>query len=207
MERLRMLWEKWGYLCVLTACIALIAVTAVLTRPRGEGSVTAPEVTRYAQATPAPKPVAAQPAAQATPQPVRWLMPAAGQIGMPYSPDAAVYNETLGEYAAHAGMDILTDEGEPVRACGDGTVTRVWEDALMGYCIEVTHRGGYVSAYASLYSPGVVEEGTAVSRGQVIGTAGTSACTECAAGPHVHVELRRLSQKLDPAEFFEETLQ
>ena len=207
MERLRMFWDKWGYLCVLTVCIAFVAVTAVLTRPRQTGNVIAPEVTRYAQATPAPKPVAAQPGAQPTQEPARYLMPAAGQVGMPFSPEAVVYNETLGEYATHNGMDILTEAGEAVRACADGTVTRIWQDELLGHCIEITHRGGYISTYASLHSPGVVEEGAAVSRGQVIGTAGTSARAECAAGPHVHAELRRIHQKLDPAEFFEDSLE
>ena len=202
MRRFSAFWEKWGYVCVLALCAALIGTTAALTHPKKEPPA-APEVTRYTVKTPVPTPAAVQAAVQTTLQPQTFLMPCEGEIGMGFSREAAVYNQTLAEYAAHNGTDILAKEGAAVRAMEDGTVTRVWEDALMGHCMEITHRGGYISTYCSMHSPGVAEEGAAVSRGQVIGTAGTSAAIECAEGPHVHVELRRTRKLLDPLEYFE----
>ena len=200
-----MFWERWGYVCVLLFCAALIGTTAVLTRPSQTQPV-APEVTRYVFPTPTPAPAAVQTVVHTTPQAQTFLMPCQGEIGMTFTETPTVYNQTLAEYAAHTGVDILTKEGEPVRAMESGTVTRVWEDVLMGHCMEITHRSGYVSAYCSLHSAGVVAEGTAVSRGQVIGTAGTSAAAECAEGPHVHVELRRTRKRVDPQKFMEESL-
>lgn len=207
MRRFSVFWERWGYVCVLACCAALIGTTAVLTRPP-KAQPEAPQVTRYADAAPSatPAPAAVQAAVQTTPQPLTFLIPCEGSIGMGFSQEATVYNQTLAEYAVHEGVDILAKEGAAVRAMADGTVTRVWLDALMGHCLQITHRSGYISTYCSLYSPGVVQEGTAVSRGQVIGTAGTSALAECAEGPHVHVELRRTRKLMDPESFFEDSL-
>jgi len=204
-RRLKAFWDRWGYVCVLRFCAALIGTTAVLTRPVQTQPV-APEVTRYATPTPAPAPAAVQTVVQATPQAQTFRMPCDGKIGMTYAEAPTVNNQTLAEYTAHTGVDILVEEGAAVRAMESGTVTRVWEDVLMGHCMEITHRGGYISTYASLYSAGVVEEGTAVSRGQVIGTAGTSAAAECAEGPHVHIELRRTRKRVNPQDFFENSL-
>ena len=205
MRKIKAFWERWGYVCVLALCAALIGTTAVLTRPQ-EMQPEAPEVTRYAAAEPTPAPAAVQTVVQSTPETPKYLMPCDGEYGMGFAQEATVYNQTLAEYATHSGVDILTEEGAVVRAMEDGLVTRVWEDALMGHCMEITHRSGYVSTYCSLHSAGVAEEGAAVSRGQIIGTAGTSAAIECAEGPHVHVELRRTRKLLDPAEYLEKTL-
>ena len=205
MRRLTAFWDKWGYACVLGLCAVLIGTTAVLTHPK-KAQPEAPEVTRYADILPAPTPAAVQAAVQSTPQPVTFLMPCEGNVGMDFAPETMVYNQTLAEYAVHKGVDILTAEGAAVRAMEDGTVTRVWEDVLMGHCMQITHRGGYISTYCSLHSSGVVQEGATVSRGQVIGTAGVSAVAECAEGPHVHVELRRTRKLLNPGDYFQKTL-
>lgn len=205
MRRLKIFWERWGYVCVLMFCAALIGTTAVLTRPPQTEPV-APEVTRYAALTPVPTPATVQTVVQTTPQVHTFLMPCEGKIGMTFAEAPTVYNQTLAEYTAHTGVDILAEEGVAVRAMDAGTVTCVWEDVLMGHCMEITHRGGYISTYCSLYSAGMVEAGTAVSRGQIIGMAGTSAAAECAEGPHVHIELRRTRKKVDPQGFFENSL-
>ena len=201
-------WDRFGYLCVLSACLAMVAVTAVWTRPIAEAPQ-APEVTRYAAPTPAPTPqpasvdVTIEPAQTQAP----FVFPCAGQVGMPFAAQTLVYSETLREYRTHEGVDFLGEEGDPVRAAEDGTVTRVWEDPLMGNCIEITHREGYITRYASLATPGLVQEGAKVACGQVLGTMGTSAAIECAEGPHLHFELWQLQEALDPMNFLREDVE
>ena len=131
-------------------------------------------------------------------------LPCEGKTGMVYAPDQLVYQQTLGEYAVHGGVDYLGQEGGVVRAVENGTVTRVWDDALMGRCVEISHRGGYFSLYASLGEEEVVQADEAVSRGQIIGTMGTSAAQECGEGPHLHFELRRLREALDPQKYLKD---
>ena len=201
-------WDRFGYLCVLSACLAMVAVTAVWTRPIAEAPQ-APEVTRYASPTPAPTP---QPASvEVTIEPAQtqapFVFPSAGQVGMPFAVQTLVYSETRREYRTHEGVDFLGEEGDPVRAAEDGTVTRVWEDPLMGNCIEITHREGYITRYASLATPGLVQEGAKVACGQVLGTMGTSAAIECAEGPHLHFELWQLQEALDPMKFLREDVE
>ena len=116
-------WDRFGYLCVLSACLAMVAVTAVWTRPIAE-EPQAPEVTRYASPTPAPTP---QPASvEVTIEPAQtqapFVFPSAGQVGMPFAVQTLVYSETLREYRTHEGVDFLGEEGDPVRAAEDGTV-------------------------------------------------------------------------------------
>ncbi len=60
---------------------------------------------------------------------------------MVYASDRLIYQQTLGEYAVHGGVDYLGQEGGVVRAVENGTVTRVWDDALMGRCVEISHPG------------------------------------------------------------------
>ncbi len=197
-------WDRHGYLCVLSACLLLVAGTALWTRAPEEAAE-APSVTRYASPTPAPTP---QPASvdltiEPAETPAPFVYPCGGEIGMEFAADRLVYNETLGEYRTHEGVDFLGKEGDAVRAAEDGTVTRVWEDPLLGHCIEVTHRDGYITRYASLATAGLVGEGEEVACGQVLGTMGTSAALECGEGPHLHFELRRLQETLDPMKFLQ----
>lgn len=200
-ERIRELWDRFGYACVLTVCIGMIAVTAVWTHwPQPEAQ--APEVTRYTVTTPTPQPVSVGATPEATP--ITFDMPCQGEEGMSFAQDRVLYSKTLGEYTTHDGVDFLGEEGDTVRAIGDGQVTKQWQDELLGYCIEITHRSGYRSVYASLATEGYVSVGEAVSRGQAIGMMGTSAVAECAEGSHLHLELYRLKKLEDPADYLQE---
>lgn len=119
--------------------------------------------------------------------------------------------DTLGAVIAkmrECGAQVTAESaGLRVRAAEDGTVTRVWEDPLMGNCIEITHREGYITRYGSLATPGLVQEGAKVACGQVLGTMGTSAAIECAEGPHLHFELWQLQEALDPMKFLREDVE
>ena len=163
------------------------------------------------QAAPTPAPTPQPASVDVTIEPAQtqapFVFPSAGQVGMPFAAQTLVYSETLREYRTHEGVDFLGEEGDPVRAAEDGTVTRVWEDPLMGNCIEITHREGYITRYASLATPGLVQEGAKVACGQVLGTMGTSAAIECAEGPHLHFELWQLQEALDPMKFLREDVE
>ena len=48
LSKFRAFWGRYGYACVLSACVLMVALTAFFTR-RPQPGPEAPEVTRYAQ--------------------------------------------------------------------------------------------------------------------------------------------------------------
>ena len=204
-SKIRAFWSRYGYACVLSACVLMVALTAFFTR-RPQPEPVAPEVTRYAQTMPSPRDASAAVTPAPVQTPPRFLLPCDGKPGMLFAQDALTYSRTLGEYTTHSGADFLGKEGDAVRAIADGVVTGVSEDPLLGHCIEITHRDGYISTYASLATAGLVQPDESVSRGQIIGTMGVSAASECAEGPHLHIELRRLRKRLDPMDYLTDSL-
>ncbi|HET9984185.1 MAG TPA: M23 family metallopeptidase [Longimicrobiales bacterium] len=102
----------------------------------------------------------------------------------------------LGISRAHTGTDFAAPAGSPVRATGDGTVTFAGEKGGYGTMVELRHRGGYSTRYGHLSSiADGVEEGDRVVQGQVIGFVGS---TGLATGPHLHYEVRKNGEPLDP---------
>ena len=80
------------------------------------------------------------------------------------------------------------DIGDTVVAAASGTVTRVANEGNVSYgrWVEIAHGGGWRTRYAHLSSQSV-HVGQSVSRGQKIGTVGS---TGGSTGPHLHFEER-----------------
>ena len=116
----------------------------------------------------------------------------------------------------HEGIDFPADRGTAVRAASSGTVVRVdrdfvdWDPAseqaaldaaiVLGYTPDETldrirgrqvwidHGRHVVTRYAHLDTVADLRVGETVTRGQVIGTVGSSGFEE--GGPHLHFEIR-----------------
>ena len=129
------------------------------------------------------------------------VSPLNGETVAAFSVDALAYNETLGDWRTHDGIDIAADIGTPVLAACSGTVTAVKEDDLLGTCVTITHDGGYESTYANLQSVPAVGEGQYVSAGQVIGSVGTTSLIEAGSASHLHFAVKRDGMSIDPKEF------
>ena len=129
------------------------------------------------------------------------VSPLNGETVAAFSVDALAYNETLGDWRTHDGIDIAADVGTPVLAACSGTVTSVTEDDLLGTCVTITHDGGYESTYANLQSVPTVGEGQYVSAGQIIGSVGTTSLIEAGSTPHLHFAVKRDGVSIDPKEF------
>ncbi len=99
----------------------------------------------------------------------------------------------------HAGMDFTAKPGTPVYATGDGRVT-FSDYATNGYGMHVVldHGFDYETLYAHL-SKIEVKKGQKVKRGDVIGLVGNSGLS---AGPHLHYEVRKGGEPIDPVNFF-----
>lgn len=129
------------------------------------------------------------------------VAPLNGETVTAFSVDALAYNETLGDWRTHDGIDIAADVGTPVLAACSGTVTAVEEDDLLGTLVRITHDGGYESTYANLQSVPTVGEGQYVSAGQIIGSVGTTSLIEAGSASHLHFAVKHDGASIDPKEF------
>ena len=130
-------------------------------------------------------------------------LPVAGVISKGHDSTIQVWSETMGAYKVHLGIDITTEEGAPVLAAADGTVSKIWDDALMGKCIALDHGDGIFTFYKNLdpvLADGI-EKGKSVKCGDQIGKVGESAIAELADEPHLHVEMTVGGIAVDPADY------
>lgn len=102
-----------------------------------------------------------------------------------------------GEARFHAGIDLEAPLFQPVRAAEAGTVVFSAWNGAHGKQIEVQHDAHWATRY-SHFEVLLARPGTAVKKGQIIGLSGQTGLTT---GPHVHFELRRDGDALDPEVF------
>jgi murein DD-endopeptidase MepM/ murein hydrolase activator NlpD len=108
---------------------------------------------------------------------------------------AARMHPILKRVLPHNGIDYAAPHGAPVMATADGSVGFAGVRGGYGNIVEVQHPNGYSTRYAHL-SRIAVREHQPVRQGDVIGWVGS---TGLATGPHLHFEVRRRGQPVDPA--------
>ena len=144
--------------------------------------------------------------------------------------DATVSNEFNAGRAGHShtGIDYVLNEGDPVYATADGEVSAITRDDSNGLMLTLKHADGYETRYAHLsnvyiyteisfegpnvkvnkvgsistdadHSDLTVTGGGKVYKGQLIGFAGS---TGGATGPHLHFEVRKNGNPIDPSPLF-----
>ena len=94
----------------------------------------------------------------------------------------------------HSGMDIAAPTGTKVSSTGAGTVIRAGNAGGYGNLVGVDHGGGLETRYAHLHEIHV-RVGQKVNAGAELGQVGS---TGRSTGPHLHFEVRRDGQALDP---------
>ncbi len=130
----------------------------------------------------------------------KFVEPIKGEIIREFAPDSLVYSETLKEWITHNGVDIKADKASEVIAVCDGKVSAIKNDPRYGLTIIIEHKDGYKTVYANLLSAEYVVDGEEVTTGQAIGTIGNSANFEIADDYHLHFEVTKDGEYVDPLE-------
>ena len=99
--------------------------------------------------------------------------------------------------AFHSGIDFPAPSGTTVRSAGYGKVSFVGPKSGYGKVVEVSHGAGLLTRYAHL-SAFLVKEGQTVETGTPIAKVGS---TGRSTGPHLHFEVRRKEQAVDPGKY------
>lgn len=102
-----------------------------------------------------------------------------------------------GRIAWHRGIDYAGKEGTAVTAVASGVV--VWAGERYGYgdLVEINHGNGYATRYAHNGSI-AVKLGDVVDKGQTIAAMGS---TGRSTGPHVHFEVLKNGQAINPQNY------
>jgi murein DD-endopeptidase MepM/ murein hydrolase activator NlpD len=99
----------------------------------------------------------------------------------------------------HTGMDFNAAIGTPIYATGDGVVDRADAEAAgYGSHVVINHGFGYQTLYGHM-SKMLVKPGQVVKRGEIIGLVGNSGISS---GPHVHYEVIRNGEKVNPVNYY-----
>ncbi len=98
----------------------------------------------------------------------------------------------------HTGIDFIGKRGQPIYATADGVVSREGPGSGYGIAVMINHGYGYQTVYAHL-SKANVRPGRKVKRGEVIGFMGSSGLSS---GVHLHYEVIKNGQKVNPVHFF-----
>jgi murein DD-endopeptidase MepM/ murein hydrolase activator NlpD len=113
------------------------------------------------------------------------------------SPYGSRVHPIAGSSQFHAGIDLEAPIKTPVFATESGVVTFAEWNGGHGQQIELKHDARWATRYSHL-DVVLVKSGAVVKRGQRIGLVGETGLTT---GPHLHFELRRDGDPLDPEAF------
>jgi murein DD-endopeptidase MepM/ murein hydrolase activator NlpD len=123
-----------------------------------------------------------------------WPLPESVRITSPFGPRE---HPMLGMRRLHAGVDLGTPVGTPVRAVAAGIVRRASSDGVNGSIVVLDHGRGVVTLYCHNDAL-LVHDGQRVQRGQVISHSGN---TGRSTGPHLHYQLDLAGQAVDPLRY------
>ena len=98
----------------------------------------------------------------------------------------------------HPGVDIAGPTGAPVMAAADGEVAYAGQDTTFGNLLILRHQDGWETRYGHNQAL-VVSSGETVRAGQTVGLLGS---TGRSSAPHLHFEVLRDGQSVDPGTFF-----
>ena len=125
-------------------------------------------------------------------------MPVDGEIAKSYGKEKLIYSDTLKEWTTHLGIDIKADKTSVVKASADGSVKSIKNDPRYGLTVVVEHGNGFSSVYSNLLTAEFVVVGETVKAGQTLGTVGNSATFEILDEAHLHFEILKDGNSVDP---------
>lgn len=130
---------------------------------------------------------------------LKFQMPVEGEVSKEFAKDNLIYSETLKEWITHLGIDIKAEKTSVVKASEDGTIKSIKNDPRYGLTVIMEHEDGFKTIYSNLLTAEFVSEGEEISKGQTLGTVGNTAVFEFSDDPHLHFEILKDGEYVDPS--------
>ena len=127
-----------------------------------------------------------------------FIRPVDGEIIREYAKEKLVYSETLKEWITHSGIDIKAEKTSIVKAAADGRGSSIKNDPRYGLTVVVEHQNGFKTVYSNLLTAEFVTEGEDIKSGQTIGTVGNTSIFEVLDDDHLHFEILKDNENVDP---------
>ena len=140
-----------------------------------------------------------------SPKELAFISPVSGTVMKSHSATVPAFSETLEAWKIHTGIDIECEENAPVVASEAGTISRIYNDPMLGKTVEITHSDTHKTRYSNLNDGSVtLTVGESVKAGAIIGNVGYSGISEIADEPHLHFELLVSDVKVNPLDYITE---
>lgn len=128
-----------------------------------------------------------------------FMMPVAGaRVSSLFGPRV---HPIYGVGRMHNGIDFTAPMGTPIRAAFDGVVVIAGPQGGYGNTVVIDHGIGVGTLYGHM-SAFTVRDGDTVRKGDIIGAVGS---TGLSTGPHLHFEVRREGQPVNPLPYLAPT--
>lgn len=197
---------KQGVYAIAFVCLAVVGIVLAVTLTAGTPSDLQNKPTTNVTIKPSIKPTDPGVDGPGTvTKPQEMVAPVDGEVLKEFTVDTLVFNNTLAEWSTHAGVDIACQEDAKIVAALDGTILSAKTDIMLGNVIIIDHGEGLKTVYAGLKDiEDSLKEGSKVTQGTAIGTAGNTAISEIAEGVHLHFEVLKDDKSVDPAEYLDD---
>lgn len=129
-----------------------------------------------------------------------FTLPLGTDILRDYAPDRPMYSATMGDWRTHNGIDFQGVDGDQIKAIAYGTVSKMYEDVLLGTVVEIDHGNSVIARYCGLNNDTLeVAVGSTVEAGTLIGFLGTVPFEKTDIS-HLHFEIIYNGENTDPLE-------
>ncbi len=130
-----------------------------------------------------------------------FVLPVTGAVIKEFSGDELVYNETLGDWRTHNGVDYAAELGDEVISPIAGEVITITTDGNWGGVVELLDEKGNTWRFCGV-EQSTLQVGDAVGISQVIGQIGIISA-ESAEEPHLHLEILTDGAYQDPSDYLQ----
>ena len=200
--------ETHGLGLVITACVAVIAGTAVWTNERLPSAPQPPvlptgDTVSAAELMQQSLSEASLPTATADPYDDRFQLPLQDlRVITSFNGTRLQQSGISGVWRLHDAVDLAAEPGGIVAAIANGTVTAVGTESICGTFLTINHGNGLSATYAGLAGHAGLLPGDPVRKGQTIGFAGNSVIDEADLPTHLHLRITRNGHAIDPVTLF-----
>lgn len=129
------------------------------------------------------------------------ILPVEGEISAPYT-ETPYYNEVLGDWRTHNGIDISASEGDNVVCSANGEIKSIVE-TIYGTQITVTHNDGFETVYSQLNASTSLNVGSNIRCGDILGTVAPPK-GEPVTDAHLHFEVKQNGNYINPLDYIKD---